>query len=517
MKAKFFPITLLIFAILSCSVCSAKSAKTNSQGQDLTMAYNLNVVYFIPNDMEAPAEYERRISELMIWTRNFYAESMEENGFGKRGFGLRTISEGRINLITIHGKQRGKAYPYEGGGGIVWNEVKAYFDKNPEKKESDHTLIIVPSTSGNSLNPGGVPFYGMGRFCFALDYEYMDIKYLGEKSQKGYLLTKWFGGLAHELGHGLNLPHNSQWISQRNDPNYGTALMGAGNHTLGQRPTFISKASCALLNNCQVFSSKQKVFYQSNSTVDIEEFSIEHKPTTINIRGKYKSASKPINAINIYVDDYPYFSVAEDYDAEAWAITDLTNNEFSIEIPLSEIGKTNDRFRIRTFFLFDDGTYMAENHDFDRTNLKDYSFVTETDIARTGWKVVARNQDTGSPATGLLDNNVNTIWHSQWYGPKINHPHVITVDMKEAKTISGLSFVQRQSLHGAIKEFDLEVSTDGTIWKKAGTHNLVYVARKQFIYLPETETVKKIRITTRSNYTPHDPDIATLAEIGAFE
>ena len=41
----------------------------------------------------------------------------------------------------------------------------------------------------------------MGRNCFALDYPAFDIKHLGQKTREGRLLTKWYGGMAHELGH----------------------------------------------------------------------------------------------------------------------------------------------------------------------------------------------------------------------------------------------------------------------------------------------------------------------------
>lgn len=480
------------------------------------MKHNLNVVYFIPNDIEIPSEYERRISELMIWARNFYAENMEKQGFGKRSFGLRTISKGRINLITVYGKNGHSSYPYEGGSTNVMREINAHFAEYPEKKESHHTLVIIPSYSGDPLKPGGPPFYGTGRQCFALDYEYMDIKYLGEDTQKGKLLTNWFGGLAHELGHGLNLPHNSQLASQINDPNFGTTLMGAGNSTLGLKPTFLSKASCALLNNCQVFATDElKEFYGSN-TVKIEKFSIEHKATTINVRGKYKNASKPINAINIYIDDYPYSAANDNYDAESWCITNFTNNEFSIEIPLNELNtlKTNPLFRIRTWLLFEDGTRTEESHDFDRNDLKNYSFVAEIDMPRTGWEATtSSSQLPQHPPENLFDGEINSFWHSQYVGGRPDHPHIITVDIKDAKTIRGLSFVQRQTFQGAIYNFNLEISADGENWENAGTYELLEVARKQFIYLSEPKSVQKFKISTIDGKS----DVGALAEIGAFE
>ena len=480
---------------------------------DLTMAYNLNVIYFIPNDITAPAEYERRLSELILWMRDFYAKNMERNGYGYRAFGLRQKSANRINLITINGKLGHQSYGYDGGNGAVSSEVNQYFAANPTASEGNHSLIIIPSYTGNPMSPGGPPFYGTGRSCYALDYEGMDIKYLGESSEKGRLLTKWFGGMAHELGHGINLPHNSQLVGEK----LGTTLMGAGNYTLGIEPTFLSKASCALLNNCQVFSPIKKEFYQPNSTLDIENFHIEHKATTINVSGEFKNPSKPINAINIYVDDYPYTGVNENYDAESWSISNLKDNKFSIAIPLNAIKKDNDSFRVRTWFLFDDGTYSEESHDFDRTALIDFHFVTEQDMAKDNWTIVASDSDGSSPAELMLDNMVDTYWHSQWQGEKPGHPHTITVTMPEAKKIKGLSFVQRQSLHGAVNEFEVEVSTDGISWEFQGNYNLAYAARKQFIYLPEAKTVKMFKIRTVSNHTSHDPLIAAIAEIGAFE
>ena len=484
-----------------------------SHGPDLTMAYNLNIIYFIPSDITAPAEYERRLSELMIWLRDFYAKNMERNGHSYRGFGLRTRSATSIELITIKGKLGHDSYPYSGGNGAVEREIRDYFTANPTSSGGDHNLIIIPSYTGDPTSPGGPPFYGVGRTCFALDYEDMDIKYLGENSTKGKLLTKWFGGLAHELGHGLNLPHNSQL---KNDP-LGTTLMGAGNYTLGLSPTFLSAASCALLNNCQVFSPTKKLFYQANSSATIDHFQIKHTATTINISGKFNTQSKPINAINIYIDDYPYMGVNENYDAESWSISDLMNSEFDIKIPINAITQTDRKFRVRTLFLFDDGTNMEESHDFDRDNLVDYSFVTEIDTSREGWQISTSSSENDSPASNMLDGNINTFWHSQWQSAKPEHPHTITIIMKEATTIRGLSFVQRQSLHGAINQFEIEVSSDGTTWEPQGIHNLAYTSRRQFIYLPQTKSVKMFRIKTVSNHTNSDPEIAVLAEIGAFE
>lgn len=91
-----------------------------------------------------------------------------------------------------------------------------------------------------------------GRYCFAWTTPPSTSSTWDSRPQEGRLLTKWYGGLAHELGHGLNLPHNHQTTSD--GKKYGTALMGAGNYTFGTSPTFLTPASCALLDACEVFS-----------------------------------------------------------------------------------------------------------------------------------------------------------------------------------------------------------------------------------------------------------------------
>ena len=46
--------------------------------------YPLNIVYFLGNDNEPVADYERRLSELMLYVQQFYAREMTRNGFPGR-------------------------------------------------------------------------------------------------------------------------------------------------------------------------------------------------------------------------------------------------------------------------------------------------------------------------------------------------------------------------------------------------------------------------------------------------
>ena len=338
-------------------------------------AQQLNVVYFLGSDTEPVPDYERRLSELLLYLQQFYGREMQRHGYGARSFGLDIKSPGRVNIIEYKAKNPAAHYPYENGGG--WKaaqELEEFFKANPDRKKSQHTLVIMPTWNDEKNgpdNPGGVPFYGMGRNCFALDYPAFDIKHLGQKTREGQLLTKWYGGLAHELGHGLNLPHNHQTASD--GKKYGTALMGAGNYTFGISPTFLTPASCALLDACEVFSvTPAQKFYEGRPEVEIKDTAISFKGDQILISGSYKSP-QTVKALNVYVQDPPY-AVNQDYDAVSFSQRlGKKSGKFSMKIDKKELdGLTNNEFRISLMFILANGLHMQKHFTFHWDALQDY-------------------------------------------------------------------------------------------------------------------------------------------------
>lgn len=320
-------------------------------------------------------DYERRVSELLLYLQQFYGREMQRNGYGPRSFGLDIKSPGRVNFIEYKAKNPASHYPYENGGG--WKaaqELDEFFKANPDRKKGQHTLVIMPTWNDEKNgpdNPGGVPFYGMGRNCFALDYPAFDIKHLGQQTKEGRLLTKWYGGLAHELGHGLNLPHNHQTTSA--GKKYGTALMGAGNYTFGASPTYLTPASCALLDACEVFSvTPSQQFYQGKAEVEAKDISISFKGDQILVSGSYKSP-QTVKALNVYFQDPPY-AVNQDYDAVSFSERlGKKNGKFSLKVDKKELdGLKNNEFRISLMFILTNGLHMQKHFTFHWDALEDY-------------------------------------------------------------------------------------------------------------------------------------------------
>lgn len=359
MKKLFF---LLCLFLSSAMVVCAKSP------------YSLNVVYFLPQE-DSPVEgYEDRLNDLLLHVQNFYRKEMKRNGFGNKTFGLEKTPEGKVKIIVIRGEKDIPYYSYDNGGG--WKaekEIEAYFKEHPGEKKSKHVLVIMPSTSNDDMNPGGVPFYGIGKYCFALDYKYFDIQYLGQDSPQGHLLTKWFGGMAHELGHGLNLPHNMQQVTE--EKKFGTALMGAGNYTYGLKPTYLTKASCAILNNCEVFAKQDIEYYDDKVGFELTNMDITFTDGHVLVKGDFNTFV-PVDAVNIYIDRAPYGQVNNDYDAESWTVKPDKKKHFELEIPRSELhGQKVDDFQVRIRFVFKNGFSRNQTANFSWKDLKPYHFV----------------------------------------------------------------------------------------------------------------------------------------------
>lgn len=47
--------------------------------------HQLNIVYFLGSDTAPVPDYERRISELMLYLQQFYGKEMQRHGYGAQG------------------------------------------------------------------------------------------------------------------------------------------------------------------------------------------------------------------------------------------------------------------------------------------------------------------------------------------------------------------------------------------------------------------------------------------------
>lgn len=263
--------------------------------------YNLNVVYFVPSDIEPLENYHERVSGIMLHMQDWFGSEMSKYGFGDQTFGLFKsevdLDPAYVKVVVVRGENRQEYYGYEGGGGRAGQEIRDYFVQNPDDSGSGHTIVFMPSMTGdNGWDAGGVPFYGIGKWCYVLDYKNFDMKYWQNGSKQGESL--WIGGIIHELGHGLNLPHN-----QHKTTDNFTSMMSWGNHEYNEAPEKVrlTFADAIILHNNQVVSKKEGTFYEVKPSVEIKSLRTYADTESLYLRTKFQS-DIPVNGAIAYHD-----------------------------------------------------------------------------------------------------------------------------------------------------------------------------------------------------------------------
>ena len=488
---------------------------------------NLNVVYFIPNDVAIPVEYHRRLSEILLNAQDFFGKEMQRNGYGSKTFGLlKDVAKKRIKLIEIKGKLGKAAYPYNGGSGAVQAEIADYKATHAGEFTSDHYLVIIPAyTYDTNGEPGGPPFYGVGKTCFALDYADQDVKYLGAGGTLGTRATKWIGGMIHELGHGLNLPHNRQ--KEVSEKALGMSLMWAGNSTWGVSPTFLTAADCAVLNTNQVFNNDNKSYY-STVTANVQRISGEYNvaKNAIVIRGKFKSAA--------VVTDIVYFNdpnvnnegtgVNKDYNAIAWTSKPIQSDSFYIEMPVADLVEKTDNipYEFKVKLVHENGTVVETFYSYTFLGgVPIIAFSTRDELSKQGWSVSSFSSEetsgegsTNGRASTLIDGNASTYWHSRWTGNATVYPHEFVIDMGAVKAANGLSVLQRGGLSRAIKDAELFISSDGSAFTSVGTYVISNINGVQYFNFSALRSFRYFKLVVKSAWD--GLQFASLAEVGLY-
>jgi hypothetical protein len=490
-------------------------------------AQNLNVVYFIPSDVAVPADYHRRLSEILLNAQEFFGNEMQRNGYGLKTFGLlKDDAKRRIKLIEIKGKQGKAAYSYNGGAGAVQSEIAVYKALNPSAFTSDHYLIIIPAyeydTNGE---PGGPPFYGLGKSCFALDYADQDVKYLGAGGTLGARATKWIGGMIHELGHGLNLPHNRQ--KAVSEVSLGMSLMWAGNGTWGKSPTFLTKADCAVLNTNQVFNKDNKTYYTTVTAGIVRiQAAYDAGKAYIVLKGKYNS--------NTPVSDMVYFNdpnvnnegtgVNRDYNAIAWTSKPISNDSFYVEMPINDLVEKADNipYELKLKMVHENGTVIETAYSYTFQNGQPVlNFSTRAEMSKQDWKILSFSSEETSGegtvngrATTLIDGNASTYWHSRWANNAAIYPHEFTIDLGSIKTANGLSLTQRSGLSRSVKDAELLVSSDGVSFTSLGNYVFSNTNGPQYFGFNTPKSFRIMKVIAKSAWD--GLQFAALAEVGLY-
>lgn len=332
----------------------------------VTNTKNLNIVMFVPTDNPALPDYKTRLTALFTHFQTWLHTEMLRYGYDKYMGLAKVDSTNLIRFIEIPAAGPQADYPYSSSVSAtkILNEINAYKATHAsEFSNSSHMLILLPQRT----DAGDQPFYGWGKNCFALDNANMAVDKIPNPN------SNYLGRMLHELGHGLNLPHDhAKYVSEQ--PTLGTSLMGSGNVTFSKgQPTFLTEVDAAILNRNEVFQNPlpTETPYESATTTITANATFNSTTQAFNLTGSFTS-NKDVSDILVYLDpnvNSEGTGTNHDYNAVTWRFTPGTGNTISGSIPLSELYyKNNEPYELKTKLLLKNGNVITQTYSFSFLN-----------------------------------------------------------------------------------------------------------------------------------------------------
>lgn len=316
----------------------------------------LRVIYFHPADREPQPQYQQRINRIVLDIKDFYDAEFARIGLENAELPLEMDGEA-VKIHVVQGAENHDAYGYEVKYGMkILREIGQQLrGKVDPQREFLLILCGLCDKQEDGIYKIYSPYYGLGGanqvrgICFAADCEMLDTRNLTKtqvpfrynehnRNQRRALAdfnTVFIGGMAHELGHGLSLPHNRELDSEKEK---GTALMGSGNYTyraelVGKKGSFMTLASATrMMCHPLLTQSNKQRFDRARVRVSDVSFSGEGKALTV--RGKVESNIEPF-AVIAYSDA----EGGSNYDAYQWTREVQPDGSFEITLDQHQPGK----------------------------------------------------------------------------------------------------------------------------------------------------------------------------------
>ena len=159
-------------------------ARSFAANQNVGDPRTVRLIYFRPNDRPHRPAVVQRMKDEILNIQTFFAEQMEEHGYGRRTFRVETDAEDEPMVHRVVGKHP-DSYYFDGGD--YWQDMEQEFDRR-----SNNVYCLVWDRSTNSVAPGVAGTGGGGR----------------NGGQATVTSEFHWTTMAHELGHAFGLGHD---------------------------------------------------------------------------------------------------------------------------------------------------------------------------------------------------------------------------------------------------------------------------------------------------------------------
>ena len=314
-------------------------------------ARRMRVVYWTPADREPQPDYRARLTRVMLHVEGFYRAQMAAYGFADRSIRLDMAPDGMLQLPVAKGTLKSAECSEDDGsdGQAIRRDCLAALKAEGIDGEKE-TLVIFCNLADFDPDQRTMshhsPYYAAGDSrsgtAWQLDSPLLDPLHFPVKDQfltdaqygrisLGKYNSIFIGGVCHEIGHALGLPHCRECAEAR--PLRGTALMGSGNRTYGEelrgesKGTFLTAAHALKLAAHPQFSGSVKRMGEP-AEVAFSQWSMSPSPEGLKVSGQLVSAL-PAHAVLAYGDP----AGGGDYDAVIAAAVPRPDGRFSLLLP----------------------------------------------------------------------------------------------------------------------------------------------------------------------------------------
>jgi hypothetical protein len=306
------------------------------------------IVYFTPKDRDPLPGYRERLDRILTDIQGFYRRGMERNGFGPLTFPLQRDAEGRL-IVHVVKSTRAYARGDDAPSDDIREQVKRALRERGIDIDKEHIILFqnLLFIDGNEIRSwanytyGGLGDHVCGTAWITdhpledslnLDKEEPILDAHGRKLPLCDYVVAEMGGIAHEFGHALGLPHDRETPEERKT--LGVALMGNGNFEYGRERTpkggkgaFLSRSEATIL-------SSHPLFKRNTTDIDIpvkcefDDMACTRRDGQLVFTGQVHSDIRPY-ALVAYHDSQ---LESADYDATSWVSDVDADGRFEVHI-----------------------------------------------------------------------------------------------------------------------------------------------------------------------------------------